>query len=591
MSLITPRTHLLAFSLLLIHTAAVAQCDGCVPDQGCTVDPAFPTLCPETAADATVGQYYEQDFTFWMPASFTDPGTGFQVTLLQLTVTGVTGLPFGLSLTTSSPSGVFYPQQNEFGCARVCGTPFGAGQFTINISVLAQVSASGFTLDVPTAFPVELTVLPGVGGNASFTYAPISGCGTVNSAFQALIDGSPSPTSYAWDFGNGSTSNAAQPPVQVYDQAGTYQVSLQTTISGYVLQSVVLTGVNGAWCGDVEEPNLPIVGCVGAPDPYFVLTNATGGTYTSSSFTDVSTASWNDLGLLLNNPPYSISFYDEDVVTGDDLLGTYNMVLSGPGTLFFNVAGGTTGSLSLTLEPQQVFNDTAMVVVHPLPVVQITQNSTTSELCATDATLSGYTWLLDGQPVDGADGPCFVPSGPGVWQVVGINGFGCADTSNAIVVCPVFSIAHNGNVLFVPSGYTSYAWTLNGSPIGGNSAFVFLQGDGLYAVTVDAGNGCTITLSFLWDTTGLEEAESAPVRVEVFPVPSDGLLNVVAEGLQGPLARIQVVDVAGCIVHEQQASVVQGRLREALALALPAGAYNIRLTDGDRVHVRRAILR
>lgn len=591
MGLITRRTHLLAFSLLLIHAAAVAQCDGCVPDQGCTVDPAFPTLCPETAADATAGQYYEQDFTFWMPASFTDPGTGFQVTLLQLTVTGVTGLPFGLSLTTSSPSGVFYPQQNEFGCARVCGTPFGAGQFTINISVLAQVSASGITLDVPTAFPVELTVLPGTGGNASFTYAPISGCGSVTANFQALIDGAPLPTSYAWDFGNGNTSNLAVPPAQSYTTAGAYPVSLQTTISAHVLQSVALSGVNGSWCGDVEEPNLPLVGCVGSPDLYFVLTNAAGGTYTSSTFSDVTTATWSDLGLLLDNPPYSISFFDEDVVTGDDALGTFNMTLNDAGNYFFNVAGGTAGSLGITLEAQQVFTDSALVVVHPLPEVQITQNSTTSELCASDAALSGYSWLLDGQPVEGADGPCLLPSGPGVWQLVAYNGFGCSDTSNAIVVCPVFSIAHNGNVLFVPSGYTSYSWTLDGSPIGGNSAFVFLMGDGLYEVTVDAGNGCIITLSFLWDTTGIEEAASADARMEVFPVPSDGLLNVVAEGLQGPLVRIQVVDVAGRIVHEQQSPAVQGRLREALALALPAGAYSIRLSDGDRVHVRRAILR
>ncbi|HRD52353.1 MAG TPA: PKD domain-containing protein [Flavobacteriales bacterium] len=571
--------------------ASQAQCPGCSPDLSCTVDPAFPVLCPETAPEATVGQYYEEDFTFWMPANFTDPGSGFAVTLLQLTVTGVSGMPFGLQFTTNSPTGVYYPQDNEFGCARICGTPFGAGEFTVTISVVANVSASGITLDVPTSFPVILTVLPGAGGNTSFSYAPTSGCGSVTATFQALIDGSPSPTSYAWDFGNGNTSTAAQPPPQLFTPDGVYQVSLQTTIGGYVLQTVDLVSVNGNWCGDVEEPNLPLIGCTGSPDPYFVLTNASGGTYTSSAFSDVFTGLWTDLNLLLDNPPYSISFYDEDVVSGDDLLGTYNIPITGDGTYFFNVAGGTAGSLVITNEPQQVFNDTALVTVFSLPEVVLTQNQTTSELCATDSGLASYTWLLDGQPVPDETGPCLLPSGPGVWQVVGFNGFGCSDTSNAIVVCPVFSIAQNGNVLFVPSGYATYAWTYNGAPISGSSPFVFLQGDGLYGVVVDAGNGCTLTLTFLWDTTGLPEASVTDRRMEVFPVPSDGLLNVVADGLQSNLAIIQVLDPSGRLVHERRAQVVQGRLREALALQLAPGAYSVRINDGSRAMARRVMFR
>lgn len=581
---------LLSVVLVAAYSGTRAQCDGCIPDLSCTASPAYPTLCPDAAPDAIVGAFYEEDFTFWMPASFDDPGSGFNVSLLQLTVTGVSGLPFGLEFTTNSPSGVYYPQDNEYGCARICGTPFGAGTFVVTISVMAQVSASGITLDVPTSFQVALTVLPGAGGNASFTYAPTSGCGSVIASFNALIDGSPSPTTYAWDFGNGNTSSLPQPAPQEFSPAGSYQVTLQTTISEHVLQTVSLTGVNGNWCGDVEEPDLPFVGCTGSPDPYFVLTNAGGGTYTSGSLSDVSTGDWSSLGLVLDNPPYSISFYDEDVVSGDDLLGTYNITLSGAGTYFINVAGGTTGSLGITLEPQQVYNDTAWVVVNPLPEVVLVQNSTTSELCAEDVTLASYAWLLDGQLVPVENGPCLLPSGPGIWQVIGTNGFGCVDTSNAIVVCPVFNIAQNGNVLFVPSGYLSYSWTLNGASIGDDSPFVFLQGDGLYAVTVDAGNGCIITLSFDWDTTGLSDDAGPVRRVEVFPVPCDGLLNVVAEGLESSWVSIEVFDLAGKTVHVQRSAATQGRLREALVLSLPPGSYTIRLLDGSASLTRRMVI-
>src|SRR5690606_11365337 len=150
---------------------------------------------------------------------------------------------------------------------------------------------------------------------------------------------------YAWDFGNGNTSDAALPPAQTYDEPGTYLVSLQTVIGGYVLGEVILTGVNSNWCGDVEEPNLPIVGCTGSPDLYFVLTDANGGSYTSSTQDNTTTAQWQNVQQLLSTPPYSISFYDEDAVSGDDLLGTFNIPGNGEGTYFINVAGGTTGSL------------------------------------------------------------------------------------------------------------------------------------------------------------------------------------------------------------------------------------------------------
>ncbi|MFN3876300.1 MAG: PKD domain-containing protein, partial [Flavobacteriales bacterium] len=404
-------------------------------------------------------------------------------------------------------------------------------------------------------------------------------------------NGAPNPTSYAWDFGNGSTSTLQNPPPQTFSPDGSYQVTLQTTIGGYVLQSVTLTSVNGAWCGDIEEPNLPLVGCTGLPDLYFLLTNASGGTYTSSVIGESTSGSWDGLSLLMDNPPYSISFYDEDAISGNDLLGTYNIPISGAGAYFFNVAGGTAGSLLIANEPQQVFNDTAVVTVFPLPEVTVSQNAATSEICATDAGLSAYTWLLDGQPVAGENEPCVLPSGPGVWQLVAANAFGCADTSNAIVVCPVFSIAQSAGVLFVPSGYTSYAWTFNGAPIGGNSPFVLLQGDGTYGVVVDAGNGCMISLSYVWSTVGMDEAGPGGARMAVFPVPSDGLLNVVAEGLSGATVRLLVTDASGRAVMDRGVAPARGRLREALELELEPGAYTVRIVDGERSLTARAIVR
>ncbi len=581
---------LLLFSSTLLSASALAQCDGCVPDLSCTVAPPFPTLCPANPPDATVGVYYVADFTFWMPASFTDPGSGFSVDLLQLTITGVSGLPFGLDFTASEPSGVYYPQENEYGCARVCGTPLGPGTYTVNISVLAHVNASGFELDVPQEFNTVIVILPGAGGNTSFSYAPTSGCGSVTSTFTALIDASPSPMSYAWDFGNGNTSNAAQPPAQTYSSPGTYVITLETTIGGYVLNAVNLTGVNGNWCGDVEEPDVPFVGCTGTPDPYFVLTNAGGGTYTSGTEDNSSTANWADLNLVLDNPPYSITFYDEDAVSQNDQLGTYNIPANGEGTYFINVAGGTTGSLQISNEPQQAYTDSDTVTVFALPILVLSAGGA-GELCVEDATLTSYAWSLDGVVVPEAIGACFMTTGPGLWQVLGTNGFGCSDTSNTIVICPQFEIVQNGNVLFVPSGYISYSWTLDGTPIAGNEAFIFLQGDGLYEVTVDAGNGCSITDGFSWDTSGVASVSATGARVAVFPVPNDGIFTVVVEGMSGAWANVEVFDLTGRAILLQRVGVARGAIRAEVSIDAPPGAYVLRITSGEQVLNTRTVVR
>jgi len=582
---------LVPFTLLLVARVqpVLAQCPGCAVDSTCVVSPAYPTLCPVTPVEGTAGEPYAADFTFWMPTSFTDPGSGLTVDFTQMTITGVSGLPFGLDFEASAPGGVYYPQDNQFGCARVCGVPIGPGVFTITISILATVEYNGVPISVPQQFPVVLTVLPSAGGNTSFSFSPSSGCSPVEVTFQALIDASPAPMSYAWDFGNGNTSGDAQPPAQTYTGPGPYVISLQTTVGGYVLNTVSLTGVNGNWCGDVEEPDVPFVGCTGTPDPYFVLTDAGGGVVTSGTVGDSFTASWSGLAIVLDNAPYSISFYDEDVVSQNDLLGTYNIPANSGGTHFINIAGGTTGSLDIAVVPQQLFADTDTIVVFLLPEVILFEDTVTGELCVLNDSLVSYLWFLDGDTVPTATGPCYTPTGPGLWQAIGTNGFGCATMSDPTVVCPEFDIVLNEDVLFVPSGYT-YAWTHDSLPIGGNDAFIFTEGDGLYTVTVDAGNGCIIVEEYLMITTAVAQAAD-DTRIAVFPVPNDGSFTIAADGLVSTRMDIKLMDLSGRVVFKQRMDAPMHRMHGSLSLDLPAGPYVLRIDDGDVQHMRRVIIR
>lgn len=576
-------------ALLLLCGTAQAQCPDCTPDTGCSISPAFPTLCPLTPPDATVGIPYSTVITFWMPPSFTDPGTGATVDFQQMTITNVEGLPFGLDITYSHADGVYHPQLEQHGCAHICGTPLTAGTYPITISVLAGVSFSGINLNVPQSFTLYLNVLPGSGGNAGFTFTPSSGCGSTSVGFQALIDGSPSPTSYAWDLGDGSTSTDAA-PVHVYDQPGEYVITLQTSIGGFVLDQVELTGVNGNWCGDVEEPNLPFVGCQGAPDPYFVLTDGQGGTYTSSTVDNATTGTWTGLGVAMNEPPYSISFYDEDAVSANDLLGTFNLPSIGAGAVPFNVAGGTTGQLSISAQVQQTFTHTDTVRIHPVPDAVLAEGPAPGQLCLGDSTLAAYIWLLDGDTVPGLNSPCITPTGPGEWQATVVNAFGCSATSNTVIVCPEIAITQNGPVLQVPSGLGTYAWTFEGDPVGGNDPFLVILGDGLYGVTVTGADGCIMTATFLLSTTGIAGNGPAALAPVIFPVPNRGEFTVVAQGLHSSLVGVEVLDPMGRCVHRTQAAVVRGMLRTGISAGLAPGHYLLRLEDGSRWGMARFVV-
>ena len=580
-------------SLIALPFNSFAQCPGCSPDLECAISPPYPTTCPQTLPPATAGQAYEADITFWLPPEFQDPGSGLEVSFQQMTINNIAGLPFGLDVETSSANGVYLPQEDPYGCARVCGTPIAAGTFPITISITASVEASGFPVNVEQQFVLDLLVEPGAGSNNGFTFSPAVNCGPTEVTFQATIDAAPQPTSWLWDFGNGQQSTLASPPVQTYDEPGTYAVTLQTTISGHMLQSVTISSVNGAWCGDVEEPlcncGTPIIGT--CPDLYFVLTDANGNAITSSTVDGTTSHTWSDLALPLTNPPYSIGFWDEDVVSASDHLGTYNIALSDPGNYPYSVAGGTNGQLQISLELMQQFNDTDHVHVLPLPEPLITEMPGTGELCVDATDMVQFAWLLDGDTVPGATSACVHPEAPGLWQAVVTNSYGCVGVSGPWVVCPEITIVQNGNVLSVPSGYASYTWSYNGTPIpDGDQAFIFIQGDGEYEVVIDGPNDCTMIASFTISTIGISELDVAQGHIGTYPVPNRGEFTVVAEGLSGSQARIQLKDMTGRTIMEATEAIINGTLRIAILTHASPGQYVVLVQAGGRSYQARTLI-
>ena len=332
-----------------------AQCGSCTPDLSCVaVD--FPVLCPEQLPNGVQGEAYESTATFNLPPSVVDPGSGIEATLLTVTISSVTGLPFGLEFSPNNPNGVYQPGNGEYyGCAVVCGTPLVSGSFFVDINVSVLVSAFGFEQTVNESFSLPLVIEPGAGGGdpTSFSLSATQGCAPLTLQGTNLITGS--GTSYSWDFGNGQNSNALN-PVFTYDTPGTYSVTVVTEVTELSLTQVNITALGSGWGGDIED-------FFGQPDPYFVLSGPQGGIYTSGYVDGNQTPTFGGFNIPLEaGTTYNIAFYDSDgVLTNDDFLGSSDFTPTGGGDI--TVSNSTTAILSIAETVTASFNESLQVVV------------------------------------------------------------------------------------------------------------------------------------------------------------------------------------------------------------------------------------
>ena len=350
-------THSMITALLVLGCVAhsFAQCSDCEPDLSCVaVD--FPVLCPEQLPNAVQGEPYSATATFNLPPSVVDPGSGLEATLLTVTISQVTGLPFGLDFTPNNPDGIYSPGDGEYyGCSVVCGTPLVSGSFFVEIDVTVLVSAFGFQQTVNESFSLPLVVEAGAGGEgpSSFALSTNQGCAPLNVQGTNLI--SDAGASYLWDFGNGQTSNAFNPTFS-YDTPGTYTVSVQTEVSELSLTQVNITNLGGGWGGDLED-------FFGSPDPYFVLSGPDGGIYTSAYEDGNETPTLGGFSIPLEpGTTYNIAFYDSDgIFTDDDFLGSSDFTPTGGGEI--TVSNSTTAILTLTESVVANFNESTQVIV------------------------------------------------------------------------------------------------------------------------------------------------------------------------------------------------------------------------------------
>lgn len=561
--------------------SANAQCPTCTPDLTCTNTTGTPQICPATPPNATTGVYYEQVMTFFIPTDVVDPSSGVNATLLQLTITDVSGLPFGLQFTLNDADGIFYPPQGEnYGCATICGTPVLPGTYDIVISVTALAEAFGFQVTQNDSFVITLIVEQGPGGTSTFTYDQSAGCGSIDVDYVATISGDAGQlTTYTWDFGNGQTANVADPAPVNYAAPGNYTASLQTVISNYVITSVNLAGVNGNWSGDADD-------LFSTADPYFTINNAAGSAvYTSGTVNNQTSASYANVNFTLSNPPYTITFWDSDDITQDDNLGTSSFNIA-VGSQSFNSGNGTSGTINIALS--EVTNVSASTSISVFPQPDATVSVSGNVIACTNDSMPTYYWYHDGILISGESGSSLTMTESGYYSVYLQNEFGCSSTSEPYLYCApveVFWNAASGQ-LSVADTYDTYQWFYNGLLLQGAITYYLISPpNGVYAVQVTNSYGCTVTSDIITVNVGVEEI-ALEDQLNVYPNPVTDVLNVQWNNTT-ETATLSIRDLSGRLVLSER--VANGNAVLELS-NLSSGNYILELQTTDRT-IRKQVIK
>lgn len=526
--------------------SANAQCPTCTPDLTCTNTTGTPQICPATPPNATTGVYYEQVMTFFIPTDVVDPSSGVNATLLQLTVTDVSGLPFGLQFTLNDADGIFYPPQGEnYGCATICGTPVLPGTYDIVISVTALAEAFGFQVTQNDSFVITLIVDQGPGGTSTFTYDQSAGCGSLDVDYVATISGDAGQlTTYTWDFGNGQTGNVADPAPVNYAAPGNYTATLQTVISNYVITSVNLAGVNGNWSGDADD-------LFSTADPYFTINNAAGSAvYTSGTVNNQTSASYANVNFTLSNPPYTITFWDSDDITQDDNLGTSSFNIA-VGSQSFNSGNGTSGTINIALS--EVTNVSASTAISVFPQPDATVSVSGNVIACPNDSMPTYYWYHDGILISGESNPTLTMTESGYYSVYIQNEFGCSSTSEPYLYCAPVEVFWNAAAgqLSCADTYDTYQWFYNGMLLQGAITYYLISPpNGVYAVQVTNSYGCTVTSEMITVNVGVDEI-ALEDQLNIFPNPITDVLNVQWNNTT-ETATLSIRDLSGRLVLSER---------------------------------------
>jgi PKD repeat protein len=542
--------RLLSFSAFLLTVFIVSA--------QCTIDYTYyPSsanfgLDPDTLPNGYVGQLYDEDMTVFLPLDTVDGGV--TVTFEDFHITSIS-LPLGLTWEcNNSASNCHYdPNVTQYGCVKILGTALIAGYYDVEVNLVATHSLSSLVGPENISFTLPLIILPdtSTASNAGFAMTNPSGCTPVTVSFTNNNTGM---LSYFWDFGNGNTSNLAQPVDQIYTQPGQYiiQYSAVQTNPVYFLESIEV--VTGSCTDNFATGDVDLFYTISTPSN--VVQQVTSGNYITQPFPLFINIS-NQLQLTGQN--VTVEVWDNDdfwPFTSTENCGALTFTPIQQAGTFSTNGGGLSINYTVMEIPSNTVTSVDTVNVYDYPLIPNLVYDTLNNLIYTSQDSISMQWYYYNSPIPGSTDTVIEPTSSGLYSLVVVNEYGCSATSLDVLVVICDStyqplLDDNGSTAWMLDSalYSNLQWyDENGLINGANHSFFPAQYTGSYYIVATDEFGCTYASEsvLLSPFVGLESIYS-PAILRVGPNPvSDGYpLTVYLDNVDFAEVTIVLMDLYG----------------------------------------------
>ncbi|MDC0249486.1 T9SS type A sorting domain-containing protein [Flavobacteriales bacterium] len=508
-------------------------------------------LSPDSLPDGYVGQFYDKDITFFLPYDTID--AGLTITFEDFHITSIS-LPLGLTweCNNASNSCHYDPFVDQYGCVRVSGTALIAGYYDVEVNLVATHDFSAIAGTENISFTLPLAILPdtSTSSNAGFAMTNPAGCAPITVSFTNNNTGM---LSYFWDFGNGNTSNLAQPADQIYSQEGEYvvQYSAVQTNPTYFLESIeVVTGTctDNFVTGDVDL-------FYTITTPAGTLAEVTSGNYITQPF-PLTINSFNPLQL--TGQSVSLAVYDNDDIfwTITEDCGSFSFTpIQQDGTFSAN-GGGLAINYTVVEVPANTVTSTDTIYVYDYPTVPSLIYDTLNNLIYTAGDSIAMQWYYYNSPIPGATDTFIEPISSGVYSLVVVNEYGCtaASLEVLVVICdttyqPI--LESNGLTAWMLDSalYSNLQWyDDNGIINGANQPFFPATVSGLYYIVATDAFGCSYSSESVLLSSSLNSESisfSDIVKVGPNPISNESPLTIYIENTEFSDVTIVFIDLYG----------------------------------------------
>ena len=565
--------------------ACLSFCFFCsVHAQICNIDFSQTTtgIYPDTLPPGNVSQAYSSDITFVMPLDT----LGYNFTNFHILSVS---LPVGLSWQCNNNLNNcdYNPQLSQYGCVHISGTPLLAGQYTIDVTVIADLT---IVQDYPFTFQIYMEVLPSTTSvsNNGFEMTGSSGCAPITVNF---TNNNPGMLSYFWDFGNGNISSNETPAPQVFTSPGAYIVNYmawnnQDTTDVYTLTNVHINNMSNYGNSFPSYENA---------DAYIKLFQNGIQIYQSSIIGDQNPPiEWNTSINLNPTNTFIIEIWEADESFGetyfgaDDFMGSHTLNLNG-----CNGCGAGTSNFNYSIQHQIIYpsatiiaQDTVHVYGYPLaPNINYDQ---TSHTLSTPNLGFAYQWYFNGSPIAGATNASHVVYQSGIYNVIAINPTGCVNFSDTLtaVYCNTImspSISLNSENALVIANYpasSTIEWYVDGVLIQNQENDTLNpQSNGTYSAQISDSFGCSYFTNDFQLSVSVGEVETG--HWMVYPNPVKDLLTIqVEEKMIG--ATVELLDLNG---RSLSTSVIEQTYTLFDVSVFPSGTYFLSINKQVKVVV------